>query len=166
MDIIEKKLAGVSRLLDYLAGWVLVSVMLLVVTNVVLRVFFKSPLLGTYEFVGFLTASFIGLALAYCAYQDFHISVGYFLERLPPRIQGYIELVTGAFSLVFLSLASWHLVKMGQGMVRSGVVSPTTKTPYYPVVFLVSLGFLVLALVVLVKMRGSLEKALTKKDSV
>lgn len=147
-----------SRALDKIAGWIMVAVMFLVVSNVILRVIFKSPILGTYEYVGFLTAMFIGLAIAYCALQNFHIAVGFLLEKFPPKVQGVVEVFTGVVSLVFLALSAWHIADFAGSMIASGEVSPTTRTPFYPVIYVVAFGFLTLCLVVLLKLTESIRK--------
>ena len=64
----EKAVQRLARELDRVARWALVLLMALVVTNIILR-FTWRPLLGTYEFVSFLSAVVISFALAYCAVQ-------------------------------------------------------------------------------------------------
>lgn len=147
-----------SRVLDKIAGWIMIAVMFLVVSNVILREIFKSPILGTYEYVGFLTAMFIGLAIAYCALQNFHIAVGFLLEKFHPKVQGVVEVFTGVVSLVFLALSAWHIADFAGSMIGSGEVSPTTRTPFYPVIYVVAFGFLTLCLVVLLKLTESIRK--------
>jgi len=150
--------AKLSTYLDRAAGWLMVSVMLLVVSNVLSGGILNSPILGTYEYVGFITAMFIGLSIAYCALQDFHIAVGFLLEKLPPRIQRIVDVLTGTVSLVFLSLTAWHIANYARSMVITGEVSPTTRTPFYPFIYVVAFGFLVLSLVVLSKLIESIRK--------
>ncbi|UNC93791.1 TRAP transporter small permease [Candidatus Contubernalis alkalaceticus] len=147
-----------SSFLDKIAGLVLVSVMFLVVANVILRELFKSPILGTYEYVGFFTASLIGLAIAYCALKDFHISVGFMLEKLSPGIQQLVEVFIGFISFIFLLFSSWHIMDYAGSMIASGEVSPTTRTPFYPFIYVVAVGFVALCLVVLLKLTESIRK--------
>ena len=49
----QKFASKFSECLDWLAGWVLMGSMLLVVCNILLRLFDR-PIEGTYEWVGFL----------------------------------------------------------------------------------------------------------------
>ncbi len=147
-----------SSFLDKIAGWVMVSVMLLVVSNVLLRELFKKPVLGTYEYVGFLTAALIGLAIAYCALKDFHIAVGFMLEKFSPRIQRVVEIFTGLISFIFLAFSSWHIIDYAGSMIASGEVSPTTRTPFYPFIYVVAIGFIALCMVVFLKLTESIRK--------
>lgn len=147
-----------SKLLDTIAGGVMVGAMTLVVLNIILRNFFKSPILGTYEYVGFLTALMIGLSLAYCAYQNFHIAVGFVVEKFSPRVQALIDAVMGLAAFVFLIFSTWHLGKYAHSMALTGEVSPTTRTPFYPFIYAVAFGLFVLCLVLLVQVIESIRK--------
>lgn len=155
--------AGLSRALDRIAGFCMVAVMLLVVTNILLRAVFNRPILGTYEYVASLTAVAIGLALAHCAVQNGHIAVSFVVEKLPGRIQAAVDVVMNIIALLFWSLCAWQVGKYANTMAVSGVVSPTTQMPFYPFIYLVALGLLVLCLVLLLKAVESLKKVAFNK---
>lgn len=142
----------ISKFLDKIAGWTMVATMILIVGNILLRSIIKQPILGTYEYAGFLTALIIGLSLAYCAVQNGHIAVTFIAEKFPPIIQFVIDAAMNIISFIFLSLASWHTGKYAYSMILSGEVSPTTKTPFYPFIYLVTFGLSMLSLVVLFKL--------------
>ncbi|NLI70364.1 MAG: TRAP transporter small permease [Firmicutes bacterium] len=145
-----------SRHIDILAGFILVGVAVLIVANIVLRRVANSSILGTYEMVGYLTAAAIGLSIAYCAVQKGHISANFLIERLPRPVQRIINIFVDLASFVFLSMASWHLARYATSIALSGRVSPTIRFPFYPFVYLVALGFLALALVMLVRLAESM----------
>lgn len=150
-----------SQLLDRIAGWAIVATMALVVGNVILRLF-GSPVGGTYEWVGFLTALAIGLSLAYCAAQGGHVAITLFVDRLPPRVQAAIDSVTSLVVLFFLVLATWEIAAYATGMAASGEVAATTKVPVYPFVYVVAVGFLAFCLVMLGVAAESIRKVARK----
>lgn len=158
MKVFSGLVTEFSKLLDKLAGFCMVLLMLLVVSNVVLRAVFKSPILGTYEYVGFLTAVMIGLALAYCAVQNGHIAIGLMVDRLCCRTQAGVDIMVNATALGFWGLAAWYIARYAGSMTASGVVSPTTQTPFYPFVYLVAFGLLALCLVLMVRLVESVKK--------
>jgi len=158
---LEKIVNLFARELDRVAQWAIVILMALVVTNIVLR-FAWRPLLGTYEFVSFLSAVVISFALAYCAVQRGHIAVTLVVDRLPPRGQAIVDVIINAVSIIFLGLTVWQITLYATDMVVSGEVSPTTKTPFYPFVYGVALGFLFLCLVLLVDLLKSINRAAGK----
>lgn len=161
MEPVTKLAFKLSQILDRAAGWAVVATMVLVVGNVVLRLF-GQPLGGTYEWVGFLTAVAVGLSLAYCAAQGGHIAVTLFLDRLPPKVQAVADIVTGFIVLLFLLMATWEIAAYATSMAISGEVASTTKAPIYPFVYLIAFGFLGFCLVIVGVITESLRKVARK----
>lgn len=159
-----KQLTGmvqsISGILDKLAGVCIFAVMLLVVSNIIMRTAFSRPILGTYELVGFLTAMGIGLALAHCAFQDGHIAVSFIMERFPVKIQALVDVCVNAVALVFWAMAAWSLGKYGQSMMLKGLVSPSAEIPIYPFIYLLALGLGGLCLVLAFKLAVSWQEVL------
>lgn len=152
MHILEKMIVKVSFGLDSLAGVILAATALLVVANILGRTLLQRSILGTYEMVSFLTAAVVGLALARCAVENSHIAIDFILDRLPARLQRLVDLLLGIPVFLFLLLATYNLFVYGARIAQSGEVSPTTKLIFYPFIYMVALGFLVLSLTVLVKL--------------
>ncbi len=142
---------GLSRVLDQAAAFFLVATMLLVVVNILLRVLFKAPIFGAYEYVGLLTALVIGLALAQCGVQNGHVSVSLVADLFPARLRNVAGAFINFISMCFLAVSSWYVGAYARSMYDSGLVTPTTQTPIYPFVYLIALGFLVYSLVLLVR---------------
>lgn len=161
MDKVSDLVTRISRFLDRLAGLCLVSVMVLVVGNILLRALFKSPIMGAYELVGLLTAIAIGLALASCAVQNGHIAVGIVVDRLPCRWQSIIDALVNVAAMGFWAVIAWHISKYAYTMDINGVVTSTTQIPLSPVIYLVALGVAGLCLVLLIRFIDSLRKAVS-----
>ena len=64
MKSLDGLVKNLSRVMDWLAGFCIVLMMLLIVTNIILRAVFKHPLVGTVDFVNILIALTIGLSIA------------------------------------------------------------------------------------------------------
>ena len=160
----EKIISRITGFLDLLGGIAVVAVMLLVVANIALRLLVNGAILGTYEFVGFITALVTGLALAHCAYGNGHIAIEFLVEKFPQKVQLVVGVIVFLVSAAFLAFAAYHIYLYGYSMVVSGQVSPTTKTPYYPFIYATAVGFLFLCLIYLFKMVEILRKGKAKKD--
>lgn len=152
MPLFELVVTKMSRFFDFLSGLILAATAVLIVANILGRVLLQNPILGTYEMVGYLTAAVVGLALARCALEDGQIAVGLVVERLSEGKQRFVELVSGFPVFVFICFISYNLFAYGTRIAVSGEVSPTTQIIYYPIIYLVALGFLVLALTVLLRL--------------
>ncbi len=158
MSNLTRMVTGFSRVLDQIAGFCMVGVMALVVFNILLREIFKRPILGTYEYVVFLTVAMIGLALAYCAVQSGHIAVDFVFCRLPLRVQAITGNVINAVALIFWSACAWQTGKYALSMAASGAVSSTVKIPIYPFIYIVAFGLAALCLVLLSAIVESVQK--------
>lgn len=157
----ERFVFKLSQELDRIAGWSLVATMVLVIGNILLRLL-GHPIQGAYEWAGFLTALAIALALAYCAICNGHITITFLSERLPFRFQQVIELAINIIAFFFLALVSWQMGRYATSMVISGEVAPTTRLPFYPLIYLVAFGFLVFCLVILVNV-GKVVRQVVRK---
>lgn len=158
MKKLEVFVTKASRLLDDIAGWGVVAVMFLVVVNILLRSFLNSPIQGIYEITGFITAVVIGFGLAWCAVQKSHIAIEFIVEKMPLKVQKAIHVVSGVLIMVFLMFISYRVFFHGFKVIASGEVSATARIPFYPFIFMVALGFLMLFLVELVNLVKGVEQ--------
>jgi len=136
------------RVLMIAGGVALLALTLLATMNVALRIF-RVPVSGTYEIVSFLGAIVTAGALGYTQKRKDHIVVDILSEKFPARIKRALDRVSYALILVFFSIVSWQTFVYGKRLMRTGEMSETLKVAYYPFVFLVSAGFAVLALTIL-----------------
>lgn len=151
LQISEKIVWAASKVFDAIAGISLLAVMFLVVLNIILRAFFKSPILGTYEFVGFLTSLVVGLALAHCALKNGHIAVGFLVAKLPERVRAGIDGLTNLTAGVFFVFCSWHMLDYARSFAASGEVALTTRIPFYPFVYGLAAALILLCLVLFLR---------------
>lgn len=163
MDQLSGLVKKASSILDKLAGMFITLVMILIVANIILRKVFNSPILGTYELVGFLTAMGIAFALSHCAFQNAHIAIDFIMQRLPSKIQAVVSVLVNAVSLVFWAAVVWFLGKFAYAMKIKGLVSPSAEIPVYPFIYLVALGVAGLCLVLLFKFMVSFREVLQRR---
>ena len=129
-------------------GAALLALTLLATANVALRIF-RVPVSGTYEIVSFLGAIVTAGALGYTQKRRDHIIVDILSEKFPASLKRGIEGVSHALMLGLFSVVAWQTFVYGDRLRRTGELSETLKVAYYPFVYLVSLGFAVLALTIL-----------------
>jgi len=146
---------GLERLSELLrrglmiaGGASLLALTLLATMNVALRIF-QVPVSGTYEVVSFLGAIVTAGALGYTQKRKDHIVVDILSDTFPPRVKRILDRVCYALILAFFSVVTWQTFVYGTRLMRTGELSETLKIAYYPFVFLVGIGFAVLALTIL-----------------
>jgi len=144
-----ERLADLLRRVLMIAGGVaLLALTLLATMNVALRIF-RVPVSGAYEVVSFLGAVVTAGALGYTQKRKDHIVVDILSEKFPAPVKRVLDRVSYALILVFFSIVSWQTFVYGKRLMVTGEMSETLRIAYYPFVFLVSAGFAVLALTVL-----------------
>lgn len=123
-----------TRVLQWAAGASLVFLMLLTITDVVLRRLGK-PISGAYELVGFAGGLAIGLAMPFTSWVAGHVYVDAFLQRLPKRGRTAVRVATRLLAAALFAVLGWNLIRFGQDLHASGEVSLTLELPFYPLAF-------------------------------
>ncbi len=148
-DRVNHLIKKASRVLAEIAGWLLFACMAIVTLNVILRKVFGSPLLGTYEWVGILTAVVISFGLAYCAVVGGHIAIDFIVNKMKPGLQRMIAIICGGISCLVMGGVTVSIFQYANKLALAGEVSPTTKIPFYLFVYVAGVGFAFLLAVLL-----------------
>lgn len=152
MSSFENILIKAVKIMNGIAGWALGLCMLLITANVILRKIFSFPILGTYEWVGILTAVMIGTGLSFCAYNDAHITIDFVFEKFKPGLQKVLGIITGVLSFSFMVLVSVALARYAIRLASNGEVTATSGIPFFIFVLMVAFGFVFLSAVILLKL--------------
>jgi TRAP-type C4-dicarboxylate transport system permease small subunit len=115
-----------------IAGAALTFIMLLTVSDVVLR-FFGHPIVGTFELVGLGGAVIIGFGIPITSWNRGHIFVDFLINSAPKGVRNGFNVVTRLVSIVLFIVVGWNLFVLGSDLIRSGEVTTTLLLPFYPV---------------------------------
>ena len=154
MGQFEKGVHWACRKLDLISGIALVLMMLLIAANVIARQVW-TPIEGTYEFTAFLASITVSFALAYCARNNGHIALTLLVDRFPPRVQAFFDIIVNSMGAALFLVLSWQVAKYALQTSRTGEVAPTTELPFYPFIYGVALGLFMLAMVLLLDLLGA-----------
>lgn len=145
MDNIRHIFKKVYDIPIIIGGIAVLALMSIASINVCLRIF-GIPYRGTYEIVAFLGAIVTAFALGDTQLRKSHIVVDILSDRYPAWLKKIVEIIGYIVSTVFFLIISWVLFKWGKQIAASGEVSETLKIIYYPFVYLVAIGFVILAI--------------------
>jgi TRAP-type C4-dicarboxylate transport system permease small subunit len=148
MKGLERIAVLVNRAASAVAGVALIFLTGVAIANMVSRAVF-TPVPGSYELIGFACAAAVALGLGYTQMVKGHVAVTIFTDMLSPAVNRVLDAVNHLVSTAFFTFVGWQIVKWGTALGRSGELSQTLKIPYYPLVWVVGIGFGVLALTIL-----------------
>lgn len=129
----------------------LVSLMLLVSSEVVSRQIFLTPIKGTIELSKFLMGTLTAFGLSFCALKDGHIGVelvSNFVSKKASKLLDKINyyLVMGFSLILVIQLCSYAMFTS-----HLGSSSDRLKIPLAPFIYLVAFGFFMMILALVIK---------------
>jgi TRAP-type C4-dicarboxylate transport system permease small subunit len=132
----------------WIAGIALVSIVLLTVSDVILRRF-RMPIDWAFEVVVMLAAVVTSFALPQSTLEKGHVLTDFLIEKLTPRWQKYLFAFTRVLAVFVFVILGWRVVCLGQKFCKAGQVSPILEFPDYPVAYAVAVALFIECLVLL-----------------
>jgi len=139
MGWLERLNAILNRFLAWIAGLVLVAMMLFTVLDMVLRALGR-PVAGSYEVIGWLSAAAMALALGYAQIHRGHVSIDLLVTRFHGRLRAGVEVAMSLCSLLLFGAVAGYVARYGGVLQESGSLSETLKAIVYPWVYVVAVG--------------------------
>jgi TRAP-type C4-dicarboxylate transport system permease small subunit len=158
-ESLEKGLAAVNKVCAAIGAILVLGLMVCVNTDLFLRFFFRSPVVGMTEIteIFLLYITFLGTSWVY--QQDGHVVVDLLLYELYEKSRRVLILVNH----VFVGLIALILVYFGTlttvDHLQRGIRNPTIlETPIALVIAIIPVGSAILLLEVVIKIRKTLKK--------
>lgn len=134
MKFILNLLTRTGTLLNVLSAVTLTVIMLLTVTDVLLRALGR-PILGTYEIVSILLAAVIGFSIPKVSLDRGHVCMEFLQEMLPARGKAVLQTVTRLLCILLFLLIGYNLFSIANEFRISGEVTSTIRLPFYHVAY-------------------------------
>lgn len=145
--MIFKALDKFSGVLKFIGAVALTGMMLLTVVDVIGR-FFKHPIFGSVELVGFMATIVIATALPYTYKMNGHVGVEILVRLLSKKAQLIIDIITRLITLVLFSLITWQMFLYAHDIHEVGEVSMNLEFPIYYIVYLLAFGLLIFSVTI------------------
>ena len=143
----------------YIAGVVLVLLMLLTTADVVGRYFFNSPLSGVFDLTHFAVSIMVYLGLAYCAVRGAHVVIELLYDKLPRVGRLLLDRATNIAGCILFGLISWRTAVQAVTVRDMGEASQMMELPLFPLYCLVAFGSALFAWVLGLKAFVSAEES-------
>lgn len=142
---------GLVTAAAYVAGAVLVTLMILTAGDVAGRVFLNEPITGVFDLTHFAVLTMVFLGLGYCGFRGDHVAIELLYDRLGRRVQRVLDGLTNLIGAILFGLIAWRAVAEA-GVVREiGEASQLLNIPFYPFYWLLAFGAALYAMVMLLR---------------
>ena len=148
MEVLDRVTRFLNRVLVWIAGCFLASVILLTCANVFLRLVW-APVRGTFELIGYLGAVAMAFALGSTQIGRGHIAVDVLVLRFSVRTRKILNGINCLVCMVFFAIVTWQISKYATTLWKTGEITETLRIIYYPFTYGVALGCAALSLVFL-----------------
>lgn len=135
----------------WIAGAVLVLLMLLTVADVLAQELINEPITGVFDFTHFAVLSMVFLGFAYCGFRGDHVSIELVYGRLGPRVQSVLDRLTSLIGAGLFSLIAWRALVQADLVRELEEASNMLEIPFYPFYWLLAFGSALFALVMLLR---------------
>ncbi|HEX3001486.1 MAG TPA: TRAP transporter small permease [Methanoregula sp.] len=123
-----------TRFLNYIGSAALTFMMLLTVTDVIMRAF-GHPIIGTFEIVGLLLTLVIGFTIPKVSFDKGHVFMEIVLEKLGQKGRNVLMTITRIICILLFVLIGYNLFGVANEFRAAHEVSPTLELPFYPVAY-------------------------------
>ena len=148
-----------SRVMNIAACTVLAALLLLSVSDVCLRFFFRMPILGTTEITENMMVCLTFFGVGWCAVQHSHLKVDLLMSRFSSRVQAVVDGITSLAGLVMVALIAWRSFLEGMAVQQLNIISSLVKIPAFPFYYVIALGAALLCLVMVTHLIQNIERA-------
>jgi len=129
-------LKAVNKILNVIGGTALTVMMLLTVSDVIMRSL-GYPILGAYELVAMLLAVVIGFTIPKVSLDKGHVIMEFILEKLSPTSRAVMMTFTRLLCIALFAIIGYNLFLIAREFNLSGEVSSTLKIPFFPIAYCV-----------------------------
>ena len=157
-----KILSQITERLTNVAMVAIIALMFLTAADVFMRYAFAKPIIGVTELTELGMVVFTFFAIGTVTLLRKHIAVDMVVERLSPKAQGIINIITLALSLFICFFLSWRGFVEAVVTQRLAIVSSQLDLPESPFRYVLAVGFAIVCIVALLQIIEEIAKAVKK----
>jgi TRAP-type C4-dicarboxylate transport system permease small subunit len=154
----ERIATTINKKANWIACGAAAIMMAFVCCDIILR-YFGHPIKGSNDVVQLLSVLLVAFAMGYTQVLKRHASVSLVISRFSPRAQGIIASITSILSIGLFIMVAWQIYALAGRTWLSGELSMTLRIPFYPLIYGLALGCVLMCLVLAVDFLKSLGKA-------
>ena len=150
IESLYKGIKPLSTVVNSIGMAAMTVMMVFVAVDVTLRKVANMPILGSIELTQFMLAICGSFGLAQCAVNKGHVVIDMVISRLSRRTRGSLGIGTGILSIGVGALMTWQLINYVFITLKANNVTGVLYIPIWPVVALVTFGFALYCVVLII----------------
>lgn len=159
------------RMLNDIAGFLLLAVSCLVFIHVLMRAFFNLPILGIYEIVQYGIFVIVVLGLANNELEGGNVTVTFLTDRMKPKTSNLFSIIMYVAASVIMALLTVNQTRMITSKLNDGAVTTLLKIPHWILMVILVIGLFTIVLSCVLKVvrmigkhKGLSVKSLTAEE--
>ena len=156
---IVKAISHISRAVNYAALAILVIMMLLTVSDVIMRYITSRTIAGSTELTEYMMVCVVFLGLGLCAANGKHIKVDLLVSHFSEKAQAINDSIMHFLILIISVLIAWNGFREAEVTRELNIESTLLGIPSFPFYLIMAFGCAILAIVVLAQLITYIGKA-------
>jgi TRAP-type C4-dicarboxylate transport system permease small subunit len=154
----------ISRTMSAFGAVVFMAMTLITVVDVIGRAAFLHPLEGASELVGLLLVIGATWGMGYCQLHKMHIRINIFTEKMRPRMQNVLWILTYLVSVLASGGVAWQGMVKTQHLITAsrGQISNVLEIPLWPFWLFMTIGFIWVCFVFLLELVRTIKGVIQK----
>ena len=148
-----KQITKIVNIIAKISLWIsiimMVAIVILIVTDIILRYVFRNPITGGYEIVELLLLMAISFSLAAGQIKRQHVHMTILVNALPLKLRMLCQGVFFLLTTVTVGLLTYGGWLQAVSIQKSGFYTQIVKIPYYPFEYFCSIGLGIFTLTLL-----------------
>ncbi|MEW6425059.1 MAG: TRAP transporter small permease [Bacillota bacterium] len=138
--------------IHYFSGLFVILMTFITVIHALGRYLFNRPVPGLVEMCTFMLVPIIFLAAPYTELKKGHTAIPLVLDRLPRKVRTASEILMYILYFFLMVFTTWQSLIRAKFIQKAGYVSSVLSIPHYPFIYVVVVGWLLLAVAVLFRL--------------
>ena len=160
LERFEELMKILGKWATYVGMIFLVILMMIITIDVILRIFFNSPIRGVNELAEYSLLILIFMTISFVQSLKVNISVDILFSKFPRGLQSILDLLTNLLCLVIAVLMLRQSFIFNNYLANSNARSMILKLPLSPIQFVMVIGLAMLSVVFLIQIINSVIKVL------
>ncbi len=137
-----------STYFNWVSGIALGCVVLVTVTDVILRMF-ERPITGVYDITCVCAAVVVGLALPLTTLKKAHVYLDFLIDQKSLTFKKILTTITTCLGMFLFLAFGWEFITYGIRLYKVGEVTGTVYIPLFPFTLAIGVSFFLCVLVLL-----------------